>query len=140
VGVLDLDAQADALVQAEALGVLLEPAADRVAARVVRSARRHRVLLELRARLAGDQVERLVRGGVAVLERPDAADARAFLERHGVDAGGRECAECRQARRAGADNSDTRVFRHLGAIFSDCAPFVRHAVIAWASAMRGRAM
>ena len=77
------------------LDVVLEVAADRVAARVVGRPVGHRELGELGAVAARDQVQRAVGRGRAlvVVERPHAADARPALERDRVEAARGERAE-----------------------------------------------
>ena len=80
-GVHDSGAEPDPVVQTEALGVVLEVAAHRVTARVVRGAGGHRQFGELGPRPAGDQVQRAVGGGRPVLQAPDAADPRRLARR-----------------------------------------------------------
>ena len=97
-------ARSDPLAQPEAVDVALEVAAHRVAAGVVRRARRHRQLGELGPRPAGDQVQGAIGGGRPVLEAPDAADPAAALVGHGVDPRGRQGAQGGQARGTGPDD------------------------------------
>ena len=104
-GVRDTGAEPDPVVQAEALGVVLEVAAHRVAARVVGRAVGHRQLGELGPRPAGDQVQRAVGGGRPV--SPGSRRRRSLapsLEGHRVEPARRQRAQRGQARGAGSDD------------------------------------
>ena len=106
-------AEPDPVGEAEPLDVALQPAPDRVAARVVRRPLRHRVLGELRPRPARDQVQRLVRRRRPVLQRPHAADPRAALEGRRVDPGR---GQRTQRRQPGGPRSDDRDPLHAAII------------------------
>jgi hypothetical protein len=108
-GALHPRSEANVLVQAEAVGVTLEVAADCVPTRVVGRARRHRMLGELRAGTARDQVQRAIGGGRPLLERPDAADPGPALVGRRVEARAVERAQRGQPRRPGSHDRDPQL-------------------------------